>query len=67
MVWKTDLIRYNVHLPLGSGGSRIGQYKTLAEAKEAVKQAGRNDLQIWKTYYHKGNDGKYRSFLSDQV
>lgn len=53
------IIRYNVYLPLGSGGARIGCYRTLEEARNAVKKEGRNDLKIWKTYYHKGQSGKF--------
>ncbi len=43
-------IRYNVHLSLGAGGGRVGQFKTLAEAREFV---GNKNLFIWKMYYEK--------------
>ena len=59
-----NIIRYNVHLPLGSGGSRIGQFKTLQEAKAFV---GKQDLRIWKTWYCKNNSGKFRIAHQVQV
>ena len=52
------IIQYNVHLPLGAGGSRIGCYRTIEAARKAVAKEGRDDLQIWKTTYHKGRNGK---------
>lgn len=61
---KVDAIRYNVHLSLGAGGGRVGQFKTLKEAKAFV---GKQNMSIWKTYYHKFNDGKYRILGQKQV
>lgn len=43
------IIRYEVFLSLGSGGSRVGIYKTLEQAKAHPQK----DLQIWKTFYTK--------------
>ena len=64
MIWKTDAIRYNVHRSLGAGGGRVGQFKTLEEARNFV---GNQNLFIWKAYYHKGNDGKYRVFYEEEA
>ena len=50
------IIRYNVRLPLGNGGGKVGQFKTLGDAKAFV---GRQDLRIWKTWYERTNNGKY--------
>ena len=52
-----NIIRYNVHLSLGSGGARVGQFKTLDEAKAFV---GNKDMSIWKAWYCKSPSGKYR-------
>lgn len=43
------IVRYEVFLPLGAGGSRVGSYRTLDQAKAHPQK----DLQIWKTYYTK--------------
>ena len=64
MSLTVDLIRYNVHLSLGAGGGRAGQFKTLKEAQAFV---GKQNMTIWKTYYHKFNDGKYRILGEKQV
>lgn len=61
------VIRYNVHLPLGSGGSRIGSFRSLDEARQAVASESRKDLQIWKTIYHKGSNGKLYCYGSQCV
>lgn len=52
-----NIIRYNVHAPLGDGGSRVGQFKTLDEARIFV---GGKDMSIWKAWYCRTPSGKYR-------
>ena len=49
------IIRYNVHLSLGAGGARVGQFKTLEEARAFSK--GKN-YHIFKTWYEKLKSGK---------
>lgn len=57
-----NIIRYNVHAPLGNGGSRVGQFKTLQEAKTFAKGM---DYTIWKVWYGKLRDG--RRYIAHQV
>lgn len=45
------IIRYNVHLSLGAGGARVGQFKTLEEAKTCASNNG--NCQIIKSYYER--------------
>lgn len=45
------IIRYNVHLSLGAGGARVGQFKTLDEAKACAAKEG--NCQIIKSYYER--------------
>lgn len=45
------IIRYNVHLSLGSGGARVGQFKSLEEAK--ICAANNGNCQIIKSYYER--------------
>lgn len=45
------IIRYNVHLSLGSGGARVGQFKTLEAAKTCAAING--NCQIIKSYYER--------------
>ena len=45
------IIRYNVHLSLGAGGARVGQFKTLEEAKACATENG--NCQIIKSYYER--------------
>ena len=45
------IIRYNVHLSLGAGGAREGQFKTLAEARACAEEKG--NCLIWKTWYER--------------
>jgi hypothetical protein len=45
------IVRYNVHLSLGAGGARVGQFKTLDEAKACAAKEG--NCQIIKSYYER--------------
>ena len=63
MTRRACKVRYNVHVSLGSGGGRIGQFKTLDEARAFV---GKQNLFIWKTYYEKYGD-RYFVVHQEQV
>ena len=52
-----NIIRYNVHASIGDGGSRVGQFKSLDEARTFVDG---KDMSIWKAWYCRTPGGKYR-------
>ena len=58
------IIRYNVHVSLGAGGGRVGQFKTLEEAKAFV---GKQNLFIWKSWYIRLKDGRLHEVHYEQV
>jgi hypothetical protein len=59
------IIRYNVHRSLGAGGARVGQFKTIKEAREFV---GDQNLFIWKTWYTKFTEtDRYHQTHYEQV
>lgn len=62
---RNIIIRYNVHRSLGAGGCRVGQFKTLEEARACV---GNQNLFIWKTWYEKFTEnGRYHEIHYEQV
>lgn len=56
--------RYEVTLPLGAGGSRLGSYRSLSEARNAY--AGK-DVDIFKTVYGVSASGAKMRLKSEKI
>lgn len=65
MTYPVTKIRYNVHLSLGAGGARVGQFKTLAEAREFSKGKNYHIFKTWYTKYKEG--GRYHQVAYQEL
>ena len=52
------IIRYDITLSLGAGGSLVKRFKTETEARQYLKENHDKDFDLFKTIWKKSSSGK---------